>query len=596
MTPIDDIKSKIDIVEFIREYLPEIKKSGANWKARCPFHNEKTPSFMVSQEKQIWHCFGCGEGGDIFGFLQKIENIEFPEALRILADKAGVKLTHQDPKMTNLKTRLLDLHELAADFYHRMLYSPQGRLALNYLTEERKLTQETIKDFKLGFAPNDWRQLANFLKSKGYNSHELRESGLVVEKNVYASNTTQTVTYDRFRGRLMFPIIDHNGNAVAFTGRALSKDFAGGKYVNSPQTLIYNKSAVLYGLDKAKNFIKEKNSAVIVEGNMDVIASYQAGVREVVASSGTALTEDQLNILRRYTETLIFSFDQDAAGEMALTRALGLALAKGFNLKVIVIDKSIAKDPDELVKKDPILWQQAVDAAQPFMDYLFEHTFKNHNPEKLEEKRRIAKTLLYWLNLVLDVVVKDYYLKKLAAGISVDERTLRSALSPVPGKSIISDQELKPTGDRFILLNERLLTLLCAYPKGIEIVSAESELAEILQQTYRDLYKQIVIYYNNKNEIIYSELKEEVLAQDPALSKTLEVVMIKQEEFSDWEEEDLVKELTTILREIRRQHLISELKKVSQDIQQTEANGDIEHLKTLMEKFSDLTTEITLRQ
>ncbi len=596
MTPIDDIKSKIDIVEFIREYLPEIKKSGANWKARCPFHNEKTPSFMVSQEKQIWHCFGCGEGGDIFGFLQKIENIEFPEALRILADKAGVKLTHQDPKMTNLKTRLLDLHELAADFYHRMLYSPQGRLALNYLTEERKLTQETIKDFKLGFAPNDWRQLANFLKSKGYNNHELRESGLVVEKNVYASNTTQTVTYDRFRGRLMFPIIDYNGNAVAFTGRALSKDFAGGKYVNSPQTLIYNKSAVLYGLDKAKNFIKEKNSAVIVEGNMDVIASYQAGVREVVASSGTALTEDQLNILRRYTETLIFSFDQDAAGEMALTRALGLALAKGFNLKVIVIDKSIAKDPDELVKKDPILWQQAVDAAQPFMDYLFEHTFKNHNPEQLEEKRRIAKTLLYWLNLVPDVVVKDYYLKKLAAGISVDERTLRSALSPVPGKSIISDQELKPTGDRFILLNERLLTLLCAYPKGIEIVSAESELAEILQQTYRDLYKQIVIYYNNKNEIIYSELKEEVLAQDPALSKTLEVVMIKQEEFSDWEEEDLVKELTTILREIRRQHLISELKKVSQDIQQTEANGDIEHLKTLMEKFSDLTTEITLRQ
>ena len=311
MTNLEEIKNRLNIIDVVQEYLP-LKKAGANWKAPCPFHNEKSASFMVSDTKQIWHCFGCGEGGDIFGFVMKIDGVEFSEALKTLAKKAGVELRHEDPKFTNQKTRAMEISDQAAKFFHAyLLKSTEAEAAREYL-KRRGLTDQTIEEFQIGLAPNMWEGLLQVLAKKGYKPEELVSAGLVIKSDRRADSY-----YDRFRNRIMFPITDVAGNVRGFTGRLMpeeeKKPDAGGKYMNTPETVIYNKGHIIYGLDKAKLAVKAKNEMVIVEGQMDVIASHQAGVKNVVASSGTAFTPEQFNMLKRYAETILLSFDTDAA-------------------------------------------------------------------------------------------------------------------------------------------------------------------------------------------------------------------------------------------------------------------------------------------
>src|SRR4030042_614490 len=365
----EEIKSKLDIIDVISEYI-QLKQAGVNWRACCPFHNEKTPSFMVSRDKQIWHCFGCGEGGDAFTFVQKIEGIEFPEALRILAEKAGVKLKKVNPELASQRSKVLDINKLAAVFFHQVLLNSQeGKIARDYI-EKRKLSPETVENFKLGYAPNSWDKLLNILIKKGFKENDIFLAGLVVKNE-------KSQLYDRFRQRLMFPIFDHLGNVVGFTGRILdeSKADQGGKNINLPQTLIFNKSLIIFGLDKAKEEIKKQNLAVIVEGNMDVIASHQAGIKNVIASSGTALTLEQLKILSRYTNNLALSFDADLAGQLAADRGIDIALSLGLNIKIIQlppnIDGQAIKDPDDCIKKGINYWQEAIKQAESIMEFYF---------------------------------------------------------------------------------------------------------------------------------------------------------------------------------------------------------------------------------
>lgn len=421
----DEIKSKIDIIDLISEYVA-LKPAGANWKALCPFHNEKTPSFMVSRDKQIWHCFGCGEGGDIFEFIQKIEGVEFPEALRILADKAGVKLKKVDPQIISQKTKLLDILKVAAEFFHlSLLKTEEGKIARDYL-EERKLRPETVKDFKLGYAPDSWDKLLNFLEKKGFGKNDIFLSGLVVKNE-------KGQLYDRFRLRLMFPINDHHGNVVGFTGRILdkTKQDQGGKYVNTPQTLIYNKSQVIYGLDRAKNEIKKKDLAVIVEGNMDVIASHQAGIKNVVASSGTALTLEQLKLLKRYTNNIALSFDADLAGQAAAERGIDTALALGFNIRVIQLPRELdgeaIKDPDECIKHSAEYWQKAIAEAISIMDFYFEKTFSRFDKNKPQDRKEISIRLLKQIAKLPNKIEQDFWLVKLARQMEVPENILRES-------------------------------------------------------------------------------------------------------------------------------------------------------------------------
>jgi DNA primase len=328
----EEIKNKLDIKEVIGQYL-KLQKAGANYRALCPFHKEKTPSFFISPSRQIWHCFGCNSGGDIFSFIMKIENIEFKEALKLLAQKAGVELTYENPQIRSQKQILIDINKEASKFFEENLW--KNKDVINYLVK-RGLNQETIKEFHLGWAADEWQSVSNFLIKKGFKSKDIIDSGLAVAKN--------TEIYDRFRSRIMFPIEDYSEGIVGFTGRIFQginplktiKDIEKiGKYINSPQTLIFDKSKILYGLSKSKNYLRSQESTLLVEGQMDFLAAWQSGIKNIVATSGIALTAYQLKILKRYNNTLVLGFDMDEAGEKASERSIELALSKEFNVKIL---------------------------------------------------------------------------------------------------------------------------------------------------------------------------------------------------------------------------------------------------------------------
>ncbi|MEK7139605.1 MAG: DNA primase, partial [Patescibacteria group bacterium] len=335
--PTEEIKAKIDVVDLVGEYV-KLTPGGANWKGRCPFHAEKTPSFMVSRDKQIWHCFGCSEGGDIFTFIQKIEGLDFPDALRLLANRAGVAIKQEDPSIASQRTRLLNLNNLAAQYFHRVLRDSQlARGAREYLVK-RGVDDLTVDNWQLGYAPDSWDTTSKFLASKGYSEHEIFLAGLSIRREKASG------FYDRFRNRLVFPIRDVHGHVIAFSCRALDPESTEAKYINTSQTPLFNKGQVLFGLDQAKTASRESKYVVVVEGNLDVITSHQFGVTPVVATCGTALTEEHVNLIKRYAPTVILSFDQDAAGQKAAERGVAIALRGGLAVKLLTMPSG--EDPD----------------------------------------------------------------------------------------------------------------------------------------------------------------------------------------------------------------------------------------------------------
>src|SRR3989344_262001 len=433
---VDQIKERVDIVDLISSYL-KLQKSGINYKARCPFHNEKSASFFVSPERQIWHCFGCGLGGDAFGFVKQIEGVEFPEALRILAVRAGVKLERQSPEyqeFQSAKTKLYEISELAMRFFEKQLHqSATGKQAVAYL-RDRGLTEESIKEFHLGYAPESWNALYDFL-NRQYDNSEILNAGLIIKKDSGGY-------YDRFRSRIMFPIFDINGQAVGFTGRVfgeLAKKEDVGKYVNSPQTPIYDKSRILYGLEKAKLDIRRASRCLVVEGNMDVIMSHQAGTKHVVASSGTALTDGHLKIIKRYTDNLDLCFDSDSAGAMATDRGVDLALAKGFNVGIITVRENDLKDPADYVKKYGIKWSEYAQKSKPFMDFYFETTKSNFDLATALGKKLFSQKLMPFLASIGNRVEQAHWVSEMALVLKTKEEILYQELMSI--KPRIEDGE-----------------------------------------------------------------------------------------------------------------------------------------------------------
>jgi len=421
----EEIKSRLDIVSLIGEYV-QLKPAGVNSKGRCPFHNERTPSFMVSRERQFWHCFGCNTGGDVFDFLMKIENLEFVEVLKMLADKTGVKLEDNERVETNKneKNRLLDIVRLAAKFYHKVLLdSPQSAAARAYVLEDRALAPHALDEWQIGYITESWDTLTQFLLKKGFGINDMVNAGLVMQKQGGG-------WYDRFRGRIMFPLSDAQGNVVGFTGRLLKDDPTGqqGKYVNTPQTSLYDKSKLLYGLHYAKSAIKEKGFVVVVEGQMDVIACHEYGMRNVVASSGTALTVEQVRLLKRFTSQIYLAFDADAAGQLAARRGIDIALAEGMIVRIITIPQQIAKDPDECIRKDPDVWKQSVENARPLMEYYFEIFTFGVDLNDAQARTNTTKQLIREIIKLPDPIDREYWLDKLAHLLGVSVSVLKEQL------------------------------------------------------------------------------------------------------------------------------------------------------------------------
>ncbi|MEK7167907.1 MAG: DNA primase, partial [Patescibacteria group bacterium] len=412
---IEEIKAKVDLIDFIGSYI-KLTPAGVNYKAPCPFHNEKTPSFMANKAKQIWKCFGCNEGGDIFTFLMKIEGLEFPEALKILAQRAGVTLSRSNPEVSSKKNRLHDLTDLTARYWHKILLeSSQAEKVREYL-KQRNVSDDAIEDFKIGYAVESWDNLIDFLTKKGFGIEEVFSAGLAVRKEKGSG------FYDRFRNRLMFPILDLSGQADGFGGRILFTE-EGAKYINTPQTEIYNKSLILYGLYQAKEAIRRQDSCILVEGYMDVIPLHQAGFKNAVAISGTALTLEQIRILKRYTDNLVIALDMDAAGRMAAERSIDLALSEEMNVKAIRLPHG--KDPGECVAKSPEDFRRALTEAQPVMDYFFDETFNKYDSSLPENKKMIAKILLNKIVRLGNLIERDFWLKELAFKLNVSETVLR---------------------------------------------------------------------------------------------------------------------------------------------------------------------------
>jgi len=437
MNVVDEIKERLDIVDVISEYVP-LKKAGRNYKALCPFHSEKTPSFFVFPDTQTWHCFGaCGTGGDVFTFIMKRENLSFAEALRLLAQRAGVPLrpkTEAETAQEMLKKRLREINAAAATYFHHLLLaSPEGERARKYLAK-RGINRETIEKFQLGYSLDAWEALKKYLTDKGYGLADIKAAGLLVEREDGSS-------YDRFRGRLMIPIRDLRGSVVGFGARVL--DDSTPKYLNSPQTPLFDKSSLLFGLDLAKGAILAQGLAVIVEGYMDVLTAHQHGFANVVASMGTALTEAQLKLLKRFSKRFALALDADLAGSEATLRGLALArealdrqvvpvptprglirYESRLSAEIRIITLPQGTDPDEVIKANPAQWAELVERALPVVDYYFQVVTTGLDLDSPKGKAEAVRRLMPIIQEIGDPVERTHYLQKLARLVRVDERTL----------------------------------------------------------------------------------------------------------------------------------------------------------------------------
>jgi len=421
MADVEEIKKRLDIVQIIGEYLT-LKKSGVTYKALCPFHSEKTPSFTVSAERQSWHCFGCSEGGDVISFVQKIDGLDFKEALERLAAKAGVDLTPTDPQAVRTKsekTAIANVLEMAANLYHEiLLHHPIAKPARDYL-QKRGVSEETVTQFRLGYAPDGWHMVEQMLQKKGLDVALGWQSGLAIRKG-----TTNQV-YDRFRGRLMFPI-DATGRIIGFTGRILTDQTDQPKYLNTAESLVFKKSEAVYGLSLARKNIKEQKRAVMVEGQMDVVTAHQFGFTNTVATSGTAVTPDHLHLLKRYTDTVAFAFDNDAAGQKTARTAVELCLNQELNPLIIRIPHG--KDPDEAIRHDRELWVQAVADAEGGVDYFINQAFADGATLNALRKKSISNALLPLIRQVKNSVEQAEYVRRLSNRLGVPEASVAADL------------------------------------------------------------------------------------------------------------------------------------------------------------------------
>src|SRR3989339_573485 len=503
----EEIKSRISIEQLVAQYVV-LKPAGRNFKGLCPFHQEKTPSFMVSKERQIAWCFGCQKGGDIFNFVQEIEHCDFKEAINILAEKAGIDVASTDfskPSANFSQTKekkeiLSEIHEEINKFYVDQLWNTEaGKKVLHYV-KKRGVQDEHIKKFLLGFAPDSFEDSYNFLLKKNFQKKDIISTGLINSKDTEGLNI-----YDKFRCRLMFPIKDSQNKIVAFGGRGLKKDQEP-KYLNSPETEIYHKSKVLYGFNLAKDEIKTKDEVVLVEGYMDVIASYQAGVKNVVASSGTAISEYQIKFLKRFTNNFVFCFDTDSAGQEATFRAV--EIAQNLDCNIFIVQVRDAKDPGDYAISNPSEFVDLIKNKIPYINFYLDKIKKDYDLNSLDDNKKAQKIIISLISGVKDDWEKDVYIGKAVLILNMDKKHLsgkvdnflvsKKKLQQNPQKKEeTEDNSLKRRANmealEYILGFDDILAL--NLESFIDVIKENPDLD--LEEHLKGIYNKIIEYYNS---------------------------------------------------------------------------------------------------
>lgn len=585
MDQVSQIREKLDIVSFISDFVP-LKKAGKNFHGLCPFHGEKTPSFVVSPDRQIWHCFGCQKGGDIYTFLMDFERLEFPEALRYLAKQAGVELIQTnfaDSSTSAKKEQLYKVNAIAAEFYHYILTKHNaGKAAYDYL-EKRGINEKLVKTFKLGFAPSSGKALIRYLlQKKRIQKEDVVDAGLAVS---YTNGLS-----DFFKNRLIFPLIDYRENVLGFSGRILDENIAfGGKYINTRDTMIYHKRTHFFGLNITKDSIRKSNQAILVEGEFDVMSCFREGITNVLAIKGTALTEEQINLLSRYADKVTICFDGDSAGQEAIIRSLPVLSRKQINTTVVVIPSG--KDPDEALKINPIEFKKAVEQDISVYDFMFERTLKISSASTSEGKRKIAETLLPIIDDIKNAIVKEHYLRKLSTSIETTYESIVEELSKLTKKTIeeVAVESIKNKRSREEILGEYLIALIFQAPDPLLCAkTAWSVLSAYIANTRA--YQKLISYYLEYVEKGVDPGQFSVSLPTEFLDIYNTALLYPLPTFSEIDK--YVLEAKKTAEQLKSLYLKERMKELSAAIKTNEAEGRTNESEKMREEYSSLVAQL----
>jgi len=572
----EEVRARLNIEDVIGEYV-QLKRAGRNFKGLSPFSSEKTPSFYVSPDKHIWHDFSSNKGGDIFSFIMEVEGLDFREALEHLARKAGVDLSAYDDKgaqeIARRKKRLLEANELATSYYQQSLII--NKHAVEYVFKKRDLSKQIVQDFKIGYAPTSGDALVRFLTKKGFSKEELSQSGLT---NRYGG--------DLFRGRMMVPLTDASGQIIGFTGRIINDDKDAPKYLNTPQTLLYDKSRHVFGLYQAKESIRNCDYSVVVEGNMDVISSHQVGVTQTVATAGTAMTESHLRALVRLSGQVRLSFDGDKAGIAATERAIPIAQSVGAELTIISMPEG-SKDPDELIKKDPKLWQEAIDNAEPVVDWILKQYSKREDLSTAAGKRRFTTAALDVVRMLQDSVEQEYYISKIA-------KLSNSSVEALKQKLTSKAPETQPPLKK-IVAHQEIVQDLAGYQDNLLAVA-------LIDGATHELFRQVdvSVFDNEERRAVAEYLSKhggKAVSDTPIeLQKYdiyVKILLLKAEaRYSEWSDQDRYYETARLLRQVVNENRKKQRDALTEQLRDAEALGNDAKSSEIRSKLNKLIKEI----
>jgi len=557
---LEEIKDRVSIVEVISDYV-SLKKAGKNYKGLCPFHSEKTPSFMVNEEKQIFHCFGCNTGGNVFNFLMKMDRLSFPEAARGLARRYGIdlpkiKISEAD-KEENLKREwLFELNELAASYYHNLLINEkEGKEAREYL-RQRGIGNDVIIDHRVGYAQNSWDGLLKFLLKKRVPLSRVSEVGLIIPKKAQGF-------YDRFRGRMIFPIININGKVIGFGGRVLDNTLP--KYLNSPESSIYNKSNSLYGLKVAKDFIRSEDKVIVVEGYFDLLSLNQYGIKNVAATLGTSLTTGHIRILRRYTNNIITVFDADEAGEKAAARSLDILLKHGASPKIAVLPSGF--DPDSFVKKvGEEGFKEIIAGSMPLIEFAINEVIKRHDASSVEGKVKIIEDVTPILAKIENKIERDIYIQRVSNRLGIKEDTIVSQLRKTKKRGSV----LQEKGVQFMdedIVEKLLLKLMLLNNEVVHKIQEEAIIEEFVNKQYKEIGLLLLEEFNRQGRIDSGKVIN--CLEDENSKSLISQLSIEKESI-----EDVPKILKDCMNKIRMHKVDEEIKILDIKIKEAEEKKD----------------------